>query len=164
TVERRVRRSGELRPHSGRLGWWLAGGLAFMAAALLLARGAGFVGTGGAVGHNGLGEPVEILGGGTAIDPVPPEGAGLRAPPRRRPAVPKLHHRRLQQRAPLRGPARRSGRVRTARCLAQRRGGAHVLTARPISDSLDPQLLTRARGALLGLVVGNQLAVPTERL
>jgi len=38
------------------------------------------------------------------------------------------------------------------------------LTARPIGDSLDPQLLTRARGALLGLVVGNQLAVPTERL
>src|SRR6059036_529632 len=59
TVERRVRRSGELRPHSGRLGWWLAGGLAFMAAALLLARGAGFVGTGVAFVHNGLVEPVE---------------------------------------------------------------------------------------------------------
>ena len=31
-------------------------------------------------------------------------------------------------------------------------------------DALDPQLLTRARGAVLGLVVGNQLGVPTERL
>ena len=30
--------------------------------------------------------------------------------------------------------------------------------------SIDPQLLTRARGALLGLVIGNQLGVPTERL
>jgi ADP-ribosyl-[dinitrogen reductase] hydrolase len=29
---------------------------------------------------------------------------------------------------------------------------------------LDPQLLGRARGALLGLVAGNQLGVPTERL
>src|SRR2546427_12220936 len=28
----------------------------------------------------------------------------------------------------------------------------------------DPQLLGRARGALLGLVAGNQLGVPTERL
>ena len=33
-----------------------------------------------------------------------------------------------------------------------------------MSDPIDPQLLTRARGALLGLVVGNQLGVPTERL
>lgn len=29
---------------------------------------------------------------------------------------------------------------------------------------LDPQLVTRARGALLGLAVGNQLGVPTEQL
>ena len=28
----------------------------------------------------------------------------------------------------------------------------------------DPQLISRARGALLGLVAGNQLGVPTERL
>ncbi len=34
----------------------------------------------------------------------------------------------------------------------------------PAGDALDPQLLTRARGALLGLLVGNQLGVPTERL
>jgi len=38
------------------------------------------------------------------------------------------------------------------------------LTARPTGDALDPRLLTRARGALLGLVIGNQLGVPTERL
>jgi ADP-ribosylglycohydrolase len=31
-------------------------------------------------------------------------------------------------------------------------------------DPVDPQLITRARGALLALVVGNQLGVPTERL
>lgn len=31
-------------------------------------------------------------------------------------------------------------------------------------DTLDLQLVTRARGALLGLVVGNQLGVPTETL
>ena len=34
----------------------------------------------------------------------------------------------------------------------------------PAEDAPDPQLLTRARGALLGLVVGNQLGVPTEHL
>jgi len=38
------------------------------------------------------------------------------------------------------------------------------LTARVSDDVLDPRLLMRARGALLGLVVGNQLGVPTERL
>jgi len=38
------------------------------------------------------------------------------------------------------------------------------LTAHVPDDALDPQLLMRARGALLGLVVGNQLAVPTEHL
>jgi len=38
------------------------------------------------------------------------------------------------------------------------------LTARVSDDSLDPRLVTRARGALLGLVVGNQLGVPTEHL
>ncbi len=29
---------------------------------------------------------------------------------------------------------------------------------------MDPQLVSRARGALLGLVAGNQLGVPTEHL
>jgi ADP-ribosyl-[dinitrogen reductase] hydrolase len=34
----------------------------------------------------------------------------------------------------------------------------------PESTALDPELVTRARGALLGLVAGNQLGVPTEYL
>ena len=38
------------------------------------------------------------------------------------------------------------------------------MTTHVPDDALDPQLLMRARGALLGLVVGNQLAVPTEHL
>ena len=38
------------------------------------------------------------------------------------------------------------------------------MTAHISDQSLDPRLLMRARGALLGLVVGNQLGVPTERL
>ena len=38
------------------------------------------------------------------------------------------------------------------------------MTVRSSGGALDPLLLTRARGALLGLVVGNQLGVPTERL
>src|SRR2546423_929278 len=33
-----------------------------------------------------------------------------------------------------------------------------------MADGLDPQLLSRARGALLGLVAGNQLAAPTQHL
>jgi ADP-ribosyl-[dinitrogen reductase] hydrolase len=33
-----------------------------------------------------------------------------------------------------------------------------------VSNLIDPQIATRARGALLGLVVGNQLGVPTEGL
>jgi ADP-ribosyl-[dinitrogen reductase] hydrolase len=34
----------------------------------------------------------------------------------------------------------------------------------PPADVLDPQFVMRARGALLGLVIGNQLGVPTEHL
>lgn len=34
----------------------------------------------------------------------------------------------------------------------------------PPDSGLDPELVTRARGALLGLVAGNQLGVPTEHL
>lgn len=34
----------------------------------------------------------------------------------------------------------------------------------PSGEGVDPELATRARGALLGLVAGNQLGVPTERL
>lgn len=38
------------------------------------------------------------------------------------------------------------------------------MTVRPAGDELDPRLVTRGRGALLGLAVGNQLGVPTEAL
>jgi ADP-ribosyl-[dinitrogen reductase] hydrolase len=38
------------------------------------------------------------------------------------------------------------------------------LTAGASGEALDPQIVTRARGALLGLAVGNQLGVPTEPL
>ncbi len=38
------------------------------------------------------------------------------------------------------------------------------MTAPPAPPAPAPQLVTRARGALLGLMVGNQLAVPTEPL
>ncbi|PYO65570.1 MAG: hypothetical protein DMD69_16850 [Gemmatimonadetes bacterium] len=120
TVERRVRRSGELRPHSGRLGWWLAGGLAFMAAALLLARGAGFVGTGVAFVHNGLVEPVEILRDGTAIDTVPPEGTVRLALPRRGTPRADLRWRLIQPGnppigEPLEGPLPEFHRIRGRR-------------------------------------------------
>src|SRR6266705_6443 len=74
TVDRQVRRSGEVRFRPGRFGWWVAGGLALVAGGLLLARGAGFVGTAVAFVHNALVEPVEILRDGTPIDTVWPEG------------------------------------------------------------------------------------------
>ena len=72
SMARRVRRSGEAR--SGRLGWSIAAGLAVVAAGLLFARRAGFVGAGVAFVHNGLVEPVEILRNGAPIDTVRPAG------------------------------------------------------------------------------------------
>src|SRR3989449_10945774 len=62
-------------------------------------------------------------------------------------------HRTPRRPAQLRGPGG----------PAERGRGVDLLTAR-VSDDLDPRLLMRARGALLGLVVGNQLGVPTEPL
>ncbi|PYO27830.1 MAG: hypothetical protein DMD73_07820 [Gemmatimonadetes bacterium] len=89
----------------------------------------------------------------------------LPRPPRRRPcayrllpAVPQLRRRRLQQRPSLHRAARGPGGLRGARDPAGRGRGARILVPAP-----DAQLVTRARGALLGLVVGNQLGVPTER-
>ncbi|HVH67266.1 MAG TPA: ADP-ribosylglycohydrolase family protein [Gemmatimonadales bacterium] len=38
------------------------------------------------------------------------------------------------------------------------------MTSAAAGETHDPRLVTRARGALLGLAVGNQLAVPTEQL
>src|SRR5947207_3274330 len=46
---------------------------------------------------------------------------------------------------------------------ARRRWPWPVLVCGPM-DRADPQVVSRARGALLGLVAGNQLGVPTEHL
>jgi serine/threonine-protein kinase len=73
TLERQVRRSGAMMRRS-RLGWWLAAGLAVVVAGLLLARRAGFVGAGVLFVHNALVEPVEVLGNGTPLDTVRPDG------------------------------------------------------------------------------------------
>src|SRR5439155_9237808 len=57
--------------------------------------------------------------------------------------------------------ARPRGRRRSPRF--PRRWPWPVLTCGPM-DRGNPQLVSRARGALLGLVAGNQLGVPTEHL
>src|SRR5205823_9066455 len=74
TIERQVRRSGAVRSRASRLVWWVAGGLAVVAAALQLARLAGLVGTSVAFVRNVLVEPVELLRNGTPVDTVRPGG------------------------------------------------------------------------------------------
>src|SRR5256886_12918694 len=69
----------------------------------------------------------------------------------------------LQQCPSLHRTPRRPARLRGPGGPAKRGRGVDLLTAR-VSDDLDPRLLMRARGALLGLVVGHQLGVPTEPL
>src|SRR6266568_3425350 len=71
TLERQVRRSGEMRTRTPWVGW-VAAGLAVPAAALLLALRAGVVGGTGFV-HNALVEPVEIVRGGVSVDTVAPD-------------------------------------------------------------------------------------------
>src|SRR2546426_3634050 len=61
TLERQVRRSGQVRRRSGRLGWWVAGGLGAGLVAGGLARRAGYLGSGGGSLHNALVGPIEIL-------------------------------------------------------------------------------------------------------
>src|SRR5207249_395442 len=73
TLERQVRRSGQVRRGSVRLGWWLAGGLGAALVAGGLARRAGYLGSGVASLHNGLVEPIEILSNGVPVDTVAPE-------------------------------------------------------------------------------------------
>jgi protein kinase-like protein len=81
TLERQVRRSGEVRPRSAALGWWVAGVLALVLAGGWLARTAGYVGSGIAFVHNALVEPVVLLRGGAPVDTVAPEGTvRLRVP------------------------------------------------------------------------------------
>ncbi len=74
TLERQVRRSGQVRRRSGRLGWWVAGGLGAALLAGGLARRAGYLGSGVASLHNALVEPIEILSDGVPVDTVGPEG------------------------------------------------------------------------------------------
>src|SRR5881409_1463271 len=73
TLERQVRRSGQVRRGSGRLGWWVAGVLGAALVAGWLARRAGYLGPGVASVHNALVEPIEILSHGVPVDTVAPE-------------------------------------------------------------------------------------------
>src|SRR6058998_2396209 len=73
TLERQVRRSGQVRRGSGRLGWWVAGVLGAALVAGGLARRAGYLGPGVASVHNALVEPIEILSHGIPVDTVAPE-------------------------------------------------------------------------------------------
>src|SRR6266516_5186684 len=82
TLERLVRRSGQVRRGSGRLGWWVAGVLGAALVAGGLARRAGYLGPGVASVHNALVEPIEILSHGVPVDTVAPE-ATQRLSPRR---------------------------------------------------------------------------------
>src|SRR5436305_604865 len=73
TLERQVRRSGEIRSRTARLGWWAAGALAVLVGGGV-ARRAGYLGSGVAFVHNALVEPVEILRDGVPLDTVGPDG------------------------------------------------------------------------------------------
>ena len=68
-----MRRSGQVRRASGRLGWWVAGVLGAALVAGGLARRAGYIGPGVASVHNALVEPIEILSHGVPVDTVAPE-------------------------------------------------------------------------------------------
>ncbi|MGH7546746.1 MAG: serine/threonine-protein kinase [Gemmatimonadales bacterium] len=73
TVERRVRRSGEVRARSRPVAWWVAGGLAVAAAGLLFVRRSGLLGSSVVFVHNALIEPVAILSEGVPVDTVGPD-------------------------------------------------------------------------------------------
>ena len=73
TLERQVRRSGEMRRVSGVLGWWVAGGVTVLLVGGWVARRAGYVGSGVGFLHNALIEPVEVLRGGLPFDTVAPD-------------------------------------------------------------------------------------------
>jgi len=73
TLERQVRRSGQVRRGSKRLGWWVAGVLGVALVAGWLARRAGYLGSGVASLHNALVEPIEVLSNGVPVDTVAPE-------------------------------------------------------------------------------------------
>jgi hypothetical protein len=82
TLERQVRRSGQVRRGSVRLGWWVAGVLGAALVAGALARRAGYLGSGVASLHNALVEPIEILSNGVPVDTVAPEATQRLSLPR----------------------------------------------------------------------------------
>jgi Protein kinase domain len=74
TLERQVRRSGAVRGVPGRLGWWVAGGLAAALVGVWLARAAGYLGSSVGYLRNDLIEPIELLRDGAPADTVAPAG------------------------------------------------------------------------------------------
>src|SRR5207244_2429704 len=122
TLERQVRRSGQVRRGPRRLGWWAAGVIGAALVAGWLARRAGYLGSGVASLHNALVEPIEILSNGVPVDTVAPEATERLSLPRGqrtglrwrlvRPGNPAIGE-------PLEGPLREfptaGGRVRAGR-------------------------------------------------
>src|SRR3989441_1696314 len=73
TLERQVRRSGQVRRGPRRLGWWAAGVIGAALAAGGVGRPGRAFGSGGAVRHNTLVEPIETLFYSNAQGNVTPE-------------------------------------------------------------------------------------------
>ena len=71
TLEREVGRSGQVR-RPRRIAWWLAGPLALLLVAVVMARRAGYLGLGAASLQNALVEPIEVMNDGVPIDTVAP--------------------------------------------------------------------------------------------
>ena len=74
TLERQVRRSGEVRPSGGRLMWWVGGAVAAVLVGGWLARRAGYLGSGVVYVRNSLIEPVELLRDRVPADTIAPAG------------------------------------------------------------------------------------------
>ncbi len=82
TLERQVRRSGQVRRRSGRVAWSVAALLGAALVAAGLARRAGYIGSGVASLHNALVEPIEIRSNGVPVDTVAPEATERLSLPR----------------------------------------------------------------------------------
>jgi Protein kinase domain len=74
TLERQVRRSGEVRPGARRLVWWGAGALVALLIGGSLARRAGYLGSSVVYVRNSLIEPIELLREGASPDTIAPAG------------------------------------------------------------------------------------------
>ncbi|HZI23089.1 MAG TPA: serine/threonine-protein kinase [Gemmatimonadales bacterium] len=97
TLERQVRKSGEMRARTARLGWWVAGGLAVLLGGML-ARRAGYLGSAATFVHNGLVEPVEVLRSGVPVDTIRPDATARVFMPRGRETA--LHWRLVRPGSP----------------------------------------------------------------